>query len=354
MTLDGTKAIAKADMGLTVDTRKGGLEMNDAALRSITDQARGKDLLFNLEVKDKTAEKVKTGAEKALEQAAANLQGSVESLLAKASVTEVTITSDGKEITTFGGNKLTVRLPVEKEETFAEGSSYKVVVVSADGEVETLSGKCVKYNAHMMVQVEVSHLSTFIVLNEKYGAAAGTGFTDVAQDAWYREAVEYAVAHGLMNDTSKTTFSPETVTTRAMIVTILHRLEGGSEAGTGNFTDVEPGKWYTEAIAWAAGHDIVQGYGNGKFGPDDTITREQMAAILYRYAAYKGYDISAQADLSGYADAGSVSGWASDAMRWTVAKGLIGGTSNTTLSPSGSALRCQVATILMRFCEGIA
>lgn len=179
-------------------------------------------------------------------------------------------------------------------------------------------------------------------------------FTDVDQDKWYHEGVDYAIKNGLMNGTGADTFAPDATTTRAMVVTILYRLDG-EPAVTKDipFADVPAGQWYSNAINWAAANGIVDGYGNGKFGPDDTITREQMAAILYRYASYKGYSVSDLANLTGYTDAASVSEWASTAMRWAVAEGLIEGTSATTLSPSGDSTRAQVATILMRFCEGV-
>ena len=179
-------------------------------------------------------------------------------------------------------------------------------------------------------------------------------FTDVDQDKWYHEGVDYAIKNGLMNGTGANTFAPDATTTRAMVVTILYRLEGEPAVTKDiKFGDVPAGTWYTDAVNWAAANGIVNGYGNGKFGPDDTITREQMAAILYRYASYKGYSVSDLANLTGYTDAASVSEWASTAMRWAVAEGLIEGTSATTLSPSGDSTRAQVATILMRFCEGV-
>ena len=111
------------------------------------------------------------------------------------------------------------------------------------------------------------------------------------------------------------------------------------------------GQWYTDAVNWAAANDIVAGYGNGLFGPNDTVTREQMAVILYRYAQYKGYDTSASNSLNGYTDVGGVSSWALTAMQWANAEGLINGTSGTTLSPTNGATRAEVAQILMRFCE---
>ena len=179
-------------------------------------------------------------------------------------------------------------------------------------------------------------------------------FTDVDQDKWYHEGVDYAIKNGLMEGVGSNLFAPDATTTRAMVVTILYRLDGEPAVMKDiPFADVPAGQWYSNAINWAAANGIVDGYGNGKFGPDDTITREQMAAILYRYASYKGYSVSDLANLTGYTDAASVSEWAATAMRWAVAEGLIEGTSATTLSPSGDSTRAQVATILMRFCEGV-
>lgn len=180
-------------------------------------------------------------------------------------------------------------------------------------------------------------------------------FTDVDQTAWYHEGVDYAIKNGLMVGTGETAFAPNATTTRAMVVTILYRLEGEPTV-TKNipFEDVSTGKWYSDAINWAATNQIVDGYGNGKFGPDDTITREQMAAILYRYASYKGYDVTGLANLTGFTDAGKVSTWATTAVRWAVDAGLIKGTGTTTLSPTSDSTRAQVATVLMRFCEDVA
>ena len=134
-----------------------------------------------------------------------------------------------------------------------------------------------------------------------------------------------------------------------MIVTILHRLEGSPAAESAGFTDVPGNQWYTGAVNWAAANDIVSGYGGDLFGPNDPITREQMAAILYRYAAYKGYDVSARADLSAFTDLPQVSAYAAEPLQWAKALGLVGGKTADTLVPKGSATRAEVATILMRF-----
>ena len=177
----------------------------------------------------------------------------------------------------------------------------------------------------------------------------------MASGSWYYDSVAYVYEQGLMGGTGEGRFSPDLTTSRAMIVTILYRLEGSpAVSGGASFADVTAGQWYSDGVAWASANGIVTGYSNGSFGPDDTITREQMAAILYRYARYKGYDLSAQAALDGYADAAQVSAYAADAMKWAVGSGLITGTSGTTLSPAGSATRAQAAVILARFCQTLA
>ncbi len=181
-------------------------------------------------------------------------------------------------------------------------------------------------------------------------------FADVAYDAWYEDAVEYAVDNGLMNGMSATTFEPETTMSRAMLVTVLWRYAGEPKEGTNRFTDVPAGQWYTEAVAWAAHNGIVGGVGNNKFDPNGNITREQMAAILYRYCNNLGIDTQKRADLASFPDGYKVSTWAYDALSWANAEGLINGTqsgSNVYLDPQGNATRAQVATILMRFIENV-
>lgn len=163
-------------------------------------------------------------------------------------------------------------------------------------------------------------------------------FTDVASGSWYYDGVKYVCDNGLMNGTSANEFNPNANTTRSMIVTILARMEGVNTSGGAT--------WYAAGREWAMGAGISDGTNmTGK------ITREQLAAMLYRYAKMKGYDVSASASLSGYTDASSVSGWATDAMRWAVSAGLINGRTATTLAPQGNATRAEVASILMRFMQ---
>ena len=156
------------------------------------------------------------------------------------------------------------------------------------------------------------------------------------------------------NDSTPPTTPTTTATTRAKIVTMLYRLAGEpAVSGTNPFTDVESGKSYTDAIIWAASNGIVTGYGNNKFGTDAEVTREQFAVIMYRYAKYKGYDVSKSADLSSYTDASSISSWALDAMKWAYAEELITGRTETTLAPKGSATSAEAEEILNRFSEKV-
>lgn len=190
--------------------------------------------------------------------------------------------------------------------------------------------------------------------DEKPTVEVTAKFEDVKSGDWFYDAVNYIYNAGLMVGTSDTTFSPYTNTTRGMIVTILHTLEGSPMPNTTNgFTDVGADKYYTDAVAWASANKIVSGYGNGIFSPDNSITREQMAVILMNYAQYKGYDVSTRADLSKFADGEYISPWAKDAMSWANAEGLMQGSGNQ-LMPADNAQRCQVAAILQSFLERIA
>ncbi len=178
-------------------------------------------------------------------------------------------------------------------------------------------------------------------------------FTDVNEGDWFYDAVCYVYENDMMNGVSETSFAPNATTSRAMIVTILYRLENEPAVSGSAFTDVPSGQWYSNAVAWAAENGIVNGVTDTTFAPNSAITREQMAAILYRYAAWKGCDVSGRVDLSGYTDAASVSAYATEAMAWANAEGLITGVTDTTLRPAGSAVRAQAATILMRLCENV-
>ena len=174
-------------------------------------------------------------------------------------------------------------------------------------------------------------------------------FTDVNEGDWFYDVVLYAYDNGLMTGVSATEFAPNQTTTRGMIVSMLARLEGVTSAEDAGFADVAANDWYATAVNWAASVGVVNGYEDNTFRPNDAITREQMAAILYNYADYKGYDVSARADLSDYADAASISSWAEDVLSWANAEGLINGMTATTIDPQGATTRAQTAAMFERF-----
>lgn len=189
-------------------------------------------------------------------------------------------------------------------------------------------------------------------INEEPDTPAGDmPFTDVRTSDWFYDPVKYVYEEGLMTGTGATAFAPNVTTTRAMIVSILYRLEGGP-AVSGNsspFNDVHTSDWYYDAVRWAERTGVVGGVGDGRFAPNTAITREQLAAMLMNYANYKHQNVSARADLSRYSDADRVSAWAEDAVAWANAEGYISGMTTTTIAPQGSATRAQVAAILQRY-----
>lgn len=188
-------------------------------------------------------------------------------------------------------------------------------------------------------------------------AIARFPFTDVVAGTWYYGAAAYAYNNGLFAGMTPTTFAPNATMTRAMLVSVLWRLAGEPAPKAPNtFVDVPDGAWYTDAVTWAAENGVVSGIGGSRFDPSGFVTREQTAEILYNYAHSKGYDVSARADLTAFPDAGSVSGWAEEALSWANAAGLINGTvrdGQTILDPQGSASRAQVAMILMNYVEHV-
>lgn len=182
-----------------------------------------------------------------------------------------------------------------------------------------------------------------------------TKFNDVSANDWFASAVDYVTGKGMMNGTADNTFSPKANTTRGMVVTVLYRLENQPSTSAASFTDVASGAYYANAVAWANANGIVSGYGSGKFGPNDKVTREQLAAILYRYAQYKKYDVSVGEDTNilAYDDAQSISSYAIPAIQWACGAGVVTGKSGSKLDPKGNATRAEVAAMLMRFCENV-
>lgn len=176
-------------------------------------------------------------------------------------------------------------------------------------------------------------------------------FTDM-NGHWAYDAVSYAYKNSLMNGVNASRFAPDSTLNRAMMVTMLYRMTG-SPAVSGNsvFSDVPSGKWYSDAVQWASVNGVVNGVGKDRFAPDTQITREQMASMMMRYAQFKQYSTGKSADLSAFNDAGSISSWALESMKWANAAGLINGRTASTIAPQDTATRAEAATILMRFCE---
>lgn len=234
-----------------------------------------------------------------------------------------------------------VEIPIPAENT-APGTV--AVIVNEDG-TETVVKKSVALDGGLTLTLETG-ATVKIVDNSK-------DFDDT-YGHWAEDAIDFATAHEMFGGTSATTFSPDTPMTRGMLAVVLHRFENApNHTFTESFEDVAPGSWYADGIHWMAENGIVGGYGDGNFGANDNITREQLAAILYRYANVMGYGTSGSTSLNRFSDVDSVSGYAAEAMGWAVRNGLIGGVGDGTLAPQGNATRAQVATILMRFVENL-
>ena len=238
----------------------------------------------------------------------------------------------------------TIKLTVAAEEGY---KLDKLTVEDSDGTKIALTEEEDGTYTFTMPASDVTVKATFVAEGE-----AVEPFTDVKAGDWFYDAVHYVYDKGMMNgDAGK--FSPNNNLTRGMIAQVLYNLEGKPEAGESAFTDVASDAWYAEAVNWAAEQGIVSGYGNGLFGPEDDITREQMALILYKYAELKGYDVTVKGDLTAFTDGEETSDWAKEAVEWAVGAKLISGKGNGQLDPIGTAIRAEVAQILMGFCENV-
>ena len=244
-----------------------------------------------------------------------------------------------------------------------EGETFRFTVTPDEGwELDTLSVTDnrgteldVKYEGDSVYSFKMPARRVEIQVSFREIPPESLPFTDIADNAWYADAVRYVYKHGLMAGTSATTFAPDVTTSRSMIATILWRMAGSPVVNYAmTYTDVAQGQWYSEAVRWATSEGIVGGYGNGLFGTNDPITREQFAAMLYRFAQEQGYDVSIgeNTNILSYTDVADLSEYAISAMQWAVGAGIINGTGDgSTLTPQGQATRAQAAVMLMRFCE---
>lgn len=246
--------------------------------------------------------------------------------------TAVEVAVGGKAVSDVTGG-LTVTLP-------DLGDGDVVVIVGADGS-ETIVKKSLVESYQVKALLDGS-CTVAVRDNAK-------SFTDVSGKSWYADEVEFASSHELFNGTSSSTFSPDSPMTRGMLATVLWRLEDEVRASGGtSFSDVAGNTWYTEGVAWASANKIVDGYGGGIFGPDNSITRQELATMLYRYAKQMDMNTAATGSLHDFSDAGKVGSWSKSAMRWAVGNGILKGYDNGTLNPGGNASRAEVATMLQR------
>ena len=332
--------------GLTVKLTDGSITLDAQALTAVTEQAKGNTIQLNL---DGISTSSMTSAQRE----------TVQTMDVQA-VYDAYMTSNGSRISDFHGGKATVAIPY----TLKEGQSRNGVLVWYIADNGDKTEMPTSYDGKE-VSFTTTHFSNYVVVYDAERAAICpqdatcpiSKFVDADASAWYHDGVHWALDKGVMNGVSPKYFNPNGDTSRAMVVTMLWRLEGSPVvSGEMKFVDVAEGTWYTEAVRWAASVGIISGskipaettpWPMG-FRPNDAVTREQLAAMLYRYAQYKKADVSASASLSSYGDAASVSSWATSAMQWAVGSGIVNGMDGN-LVPAGNATRAQVATMLMRY-----
>ncbi len=237
-------------------------------------------------------------------------------------------------------------------EADGQASTANVVLeVDTNSETKAVGIQLIVEDVDDMVEKDIDNL----VITSDLGTVTlevSLPFVDVDADDWFYDSVQFAYQNDLMAGTSDTTFEPHLGTTRGMIVTILHRLDGMPEASVANkFDDVADGEYYSDAVAWGNEHGIILGYNSENFGPNDTITREQLAAILYRYADFKAMDVTTgeNTNILSYDDSLDISAYAASALQWAIAEGLITGRSESILAPTAGATRAEVSTVLMHF-----
>ena len=255
-----------------------------------------------------------------------------------------TISSSGA--ITVGDGEATIALPNKTEITIPEGSSIvgnRVNIGDGGATVTSGSGSTTIAEGVTLILDEDVPLGYYVV----------NPFNDVKSSDWFYDAVMYAYENGIMNGTGSSTFEPNVNLNRAMMVQILYNYEGRPSVGTPDFDDLSNGAWYADAVAWAAENKIVEGYGNGNFGPHDEITREQMAVILYRYCNSKGINLPATRSSDSFTDNGSISSWATEAIDAMYKAEILNGKGNGIFDPQGKATRAEVTQMMMNFLESI-
>ncbi|WP_206458250.1 S-layer homology domain-containing protein [Anaerovorax sp. IOR16] len=334
LTNKSVKALANSKTGIvTVSSELGSMDISDKTLESIAKQAGSSDITINLGKVDKEKE----------------LNEKQKDAIGDAPVYDISIKAGSSYISSFDGGLITLNLPYELK----DGENPSGIVVWYVDDYGNIKKVTTMYDTKTKsVIFTTNHLSLYAIGYDETQVWVNP-FADVANTAWYFEAVKYVNTNNLMSGVAADKFNPKGDTTRAMVVTILYRLAGEPAADTSSntFSDISSGIWYEKAVSWAAENGIVKGYDNGKFGPMDSITREQMTLILMSYAKLKNINTTGSKEISSFADSASVSTWALDSMKWAYNEGLISGKGNNKLDSRGKASRAETATILMRFIE---
>ncbi|WP_458408226.1 S-layer homology domain-containing protein [Anaerotignum sp.] len=338
------KAIENDSDEIIIDTNKDKATLPEGMTEKITDET-------NADLVVKTKNGTVTIPNSTLEDLDAEGKVTVEVTKDK-----VMISDEDGELSDIG--KIEVTVPYKEN---SKTGNVAVEVTKADGTKEVIEDV---YDGKNSVTFEIDGSVTFEIIDDYVPLAdvpvvpeqpAENTFKDVSEADWFYDAVMYVSENGLMSGVDTDNFGPYWNTTRGMITTILWRMEGKPDAGMVPFADVDADMYYADAIAWAAANGIVSGYDAVTFGPDDNITREQLASILWRYAKYKGYDVSVGEDTNilSYEDAFSISEYAIPAMQWACGAGIISGNDDGTLNPAGHAQRAHAAQMLMKFDKNV-
>lgn len=318
------KAVGSSELtGMTITSILGDVSLNRIGAASAAAQAKGDNM--TLAVRKLDADKVLSGS---------NIED--------AQVHDLALNSAGDSVGALEKGAYTITLPCSK------GGNPTVWSIDGAGNLEPVSSEY----ADGSVTFTTDRLGRYVVgrvAAAEEQALWTNPFTDVKESDWYYKAVRYVHENGLFSGTSDTTFSPNTAMTRAMLVTVLWRVEGQPSGGSASFSDVPGGAWYSTAVGWASREGIVSGVGDGRFDPEGNVTREQIAAILYRYAQKKGLELPAVAAGGSFRDSASISSWAAESVDWAVRVGLLTGRGEGQLAPSATASRAEVATLIQRF-----
>ena len=341
---------------LTVKLTDGSITFDGKALAAVVDQSKGSEIRISLDsIRETRLNDAQHAALKEMDVQA---------------VYDAYIVSNGVRISDLKGGRATVTAPYTLTNS-QQAKGLVVWYVAESGDKEEVPASY----GDKEIRFTVTHFSNYILTYDaervKEETTAGTdyktclqdaacpisAFSDASPTAWYHDGVHYVLDNGIMSGMGNGLFAPNRETSRAMIAQILWNMEGRPVVNfLMTYKDVDPEAWYAEAIRWANSEGLMDGYGNDRFGPNDTMTREQLVTVMYRYAQRKGIDVSVGEDTNilSYDDAYDVSEWAASAMQWAVGSGLISGRTSSTLNPKDTATRAEIATIMMRYCTEIA